>query len=114
MRVSPQNLLVSNDSSSNNPAPVPDSPLELLRMQNTSTENVNKVVELIDDLVLEPLEMLDLSRRLIEWLEIYHTDQMSAIQSGSIREIDLQCLCEWAIDRDRLRTIILILDEVVV
>lgn len=114
MRVSPQNLLVSNDSSSNNPAAVPDSPSELLRMQNTSTDNVNKVAELIDDLLLEPLEMLDLTRRLIEWLEIYHTDQMSAIQSGSIREIDVQCLCEWAIDRDKLRTIILILDEVVV
>lgn len=74
-------------------------------MQNLSTEKVNKVIDLIDELELEPVEMLDLTGRLLEWLENYHAEQIELISEDHGEGVDLDNVCGWVVDRDRLRMI---------
>lgn len=91
---------------SNDPAErIPDSFSDLLKMQNLSTEKVNKVIDLIDELELEPVEILDLTGRLLECLEDFHAKQIELNSEDDGEGVDLESICGWVVDRDRLRMI---------
>lgn len=103
-------------------AGVPDSPAQLLAMQdNTPTPRPEKgprqpsarlqqVLDLIESLDLEPADDLDLALRLVRRLESYHDSIVEDLRDDD--GADHAQIVAWAIDADRLMRSRLLLESV--
>lgn len=93
-------------------AGVPDSPAQLLAMQNITptprpekgarqpSAKLQQVLELIEQLEMDPADDLDLAARLVRRLEIYHDGIVEDLRDDDAANHNQ--IVAWAVDADRL------------
>lgn len=103
-------------------AGVPDSPAQLLAMQNNTptprpekgprqpSARLQQVLDLIEQLEVDPADDLDLALRLVRRLESYHDSIVEDLRDDDGADHDQ--IVAWAIDADRLMRCRLLLESV--
>lgn len=110
-----------NDSAATPAVAIPDSPQQLIAMQENKPERhekrtepaspkVSRVLELIEQLDTNPFEDQQIALALVRHLEQYHDNVVEEMQDDS--EAKHAQIVSWAIDADRLMRCRMLLDSV--